>query len=303
MPHAQSRNARLWYEETGEGEPIVFVHEFGGDLRSWEHQVRWFSRSHRCVRYNARGYPPSDVPTDDADYGQEHAADDIAAVMDAAGIERAHIVGLSMGAFATLHFGLRHPARARSLVVAGVGSGAPKALRPEFIEHSRASAQRFLDEGSAAVAPDMGMAASRVQLLVKDPLGWQEFVQQLAEHSAQGSALTLRNYQARRPSLYDLEAELAAIDIPTLLVCGDEDDPCLDANLFLKRIMRCANLWFVPGTGHAVNLEEPAAFNAEVGRFLARVENGSWRPRDPRAQAGATSSLGVSPAEKNRQDA
>jgi len=289
MPYAPSDGARIWYEETGAGRPIVFVHEFGGDLRSWEQQVRQFSRDYRCIRFNARGYPPSDVPEADSAYGQAHAADDIAAVLDALAIERAHIVGLSMGAFATLHFGLRHPRRATALVAAGVGSGAPREQRAAFAEQSRAAAQRFLDEGSAAVAPEMGMSATRIQLRNKDPLGWAEAIAQLAEHSALGSALTLRNYQALRPSLYDLQAELAACAIPTLLIVGDEDEPCLDANLFLKRTMRSANLLMLPGTGHAVNLEEPAAFNDAVARFLASVERGSWRPRDPRAVVGGAS--------------
>jgi pimeloyl-ACP methyl ester carboxylesterase len=286
MPLASSDGARIHYEETGSGYPIVFVHEFGGDLRSWDAQVQAFARDYRCIRYNARGYPPSDVPEADSAYGQAHAADDIAAVMRAAGVGRAHIVGLSMGGFATLHFGLRHPEMASALVVAGAGSGAPREGRPAFAAQADRLAQRFLDAGAAVVARDLGMGATRVQLLNKDPLGWATFVTQLAEHSPLGSAKTLRNYQALRPSLYDLEAELAAIRVPTLLVVGDEDEPCLDANLFLKRTMTCARLWMLPGTGHAVNLEEPAAFNAGVAQFLASVERGSWRPRDPRTIGG-----------------
>ncbi len=288
MPFASSDGARLYYEDVGSGHPIVFVHEFGGDLRSWEAQVRWFARDYRCIRFNARGYPPSDVPESDAAYGQAHAADDIAAVMRAAGVDRAHIVGLSMGAFATLHFGLRHPQMALSLVVAGAGSGAPRAERPAFQQAARDSADRFLAEGSAALAPEMGMSGTRVQLLNKDPVGWQEFVDQLAEHSALGSAMTLRNYQAERPSLYDLERELAAITLPTLLVVGDEDEPCIEANVFLKRTIRASQLWMMPGTGHAVNLEEPAAFNAGVERFLSTVDRGTWKPRDPRTIGGGS---------------
>ena len=117
---------RLYYEETGEGVPIVFVHEFAGDHRSWEPQMRFFGRRHRCIAYAARGYPPSDVPERVESYSQKRAAADIRAVMAGAGIERAHVVGLSMGAFATLHFGLDYPEQALSLVAAGVGYGAEK---------------------------------------------------------------------------------------------------------------------------------------------------------------------------------
>jgi pimeloyl-ACP methyl ester carboxylesterase len=287
MPYANSRGARLWYEEVGTGYPIVFVHEFGADLREWEQQVRWFSREYRCIRFNARGYPPSDVPESDELYGYEHSADDIGAVLDALGIEKAHVVGLSMGAYATLQFGLRSPSRTSALVVAGVGSGAPREHRIAFKEQAEATAARYLAEGSGALAEGLGYGATRVQLLNKDPLGWQQFVAHHAEHSAVGSAYTLRRYQALRPSLFDFERELADCKVPTLLIVGDEDEPCLDTNLFLKRTMPTAQLWMLPATGHAVNLEEPAAFNAGVHTFLSAVDRGCWRRRDPRTNSGA----------------
>jgi pimeloyl-ACP methyl ester carboxylesterase len=260
MPYAQSSGVKLYFEETGTGRPIIFVHEFGSDHREWETQVRWFSRQYRCITFNARGYPPSDVPEDDAWYGQDHATDDIAAVLKHLAIEKAHVVGLSMGAFATLHFGLRYREMASSLVVAGCGSGAPMSEREIFKQQCDATAERFLKEGSASVARALGLGPTRVQLLAKDPRGWEEFVQHLSEHSPIGSALTLRNYQALRPSLYDFTVELAKMTVPVLLIVGDEDEPCLDASLFLKRTISSAALWMVPRTGHAVNLEEPDAF-------------------------------------------
>ncbi len=292
MPFADSNGTRLYYDDCGSGHPIVFVHEFAGDVRSWEAQMRWFSRTYRCLRFNARGYPPSDVPDANEAYSQAIAADDIAAVLRAAGVAKAHVVGLSMGGFATLHFGLRHPAMASALIVAGAGSGAPRHDRQAFKEQADLLAERFLKEGTAGIAQALGVGATRVQLLVKDPLGWAEFVRDLTEHSPLGSALTLRNYQALRPSLYDLEAELKAIRIPTLLIVGDEDEPCLDANLFLKRTIPTSQLWVVPGTGHAVNLEEPAAFNAGVDQFLAAVDRATWKPRDPRSLAGGLLPMG-----------
>ena len=118
MAYANADGVKLYYEESGEGFPIIFVHEFAGDYRSWEPQVRYFSRRYRCVSFDARGYPPSEVPEDQALYSQDIAADDIAAVMKAATIERAHVVGMSMGGFAALHFGLRYAAMAESIVVA-----------------------------------------------------------------------------------------------------------------------------------------------------------------------------------------
>ncbi|HEY6419871.1 MAG TPA: alpha/beta hydrolase [Candidatus Binataceae bacterium] len=286
MPYAQSAGVKLYFEDTGTGHPIIFVHEFGADYRAWETQVRWFSREYRCITFNARGYPPSDVPDDDAAYGQDHAADDIAAIATHLELARAHVVGLSMGAFAALHFGLRYPEMASALVVAGCGSGAPKSDREMFKKQCDATADRFLREGAEIVARALGLGPTRVQLQNKDPRGWEEFVRHLGEHSPKGSALTLRNYQGLRPSLYDLRDQLKGLTIPVLLAVGDEDEPCLDANIFLKRTIPSAALWMVPRTGHAINLEEPDAFNRVVQEFFGTVERGRWTLRDPRTTAG-----------------
>lgn len=283
MPFAPSKGVRLYFESTGSGHPIIFVHEFAADHRNWETQVRWFSRQYQCITFSARGYPPSDVPADESAYGYEYSVDDIAAVLDHLGLAQAHVVGLSQGGYATLMFGLRHPRRATSLVVAGAGSGAWLPDRAQFIEHSRAQADRFVQEGSPAMAQAIGLGPTRVQLQNKDVRGWEEFVRYLGEHSALGSAMTMRRFQAERPSFFDFKADLSRLTIPTLLVVGDEDDPCLDTNLFLKRAIPTAGLWTIPKTGHAVNLEEPGLFNQGVQEFFSAVERGRWPARDPRS--------------------
>lgn len=293
MPYVSSGSVRLYYEEVGKGEPIVFVHEFGSDVREWDMQLRWFSREFRCIAFNARGYSPSDVPASSNDYGHVHAADDIAAVVRGLGLGKAHIVGLSMGAYAALLFGIRHPALARSLVVAGCGSGAALSHRESFKKHAEAMADAFLQKGSAHVAQELGNGATRIQLQNKDPRSWDEFVAHLSDHSAEGSAMTLRHYQAQRPSLYDFEADLEAMTIPVLLAVGDEDEPCLDINLYLKRAIRSSALWVAPRTGHAVNLEEPAAFNGAVQSFLSSVDRGCWPMRDPRSLVTGLANPGV----------
>jgi pimeloyl-ACP methyl ester carboxylesterase len=278
-----SDGVRLYVEEAGSGAPIVFVHEFAGDHRSWELQVRYFSRRYRCITFAARGYPPSDVPDDVAAYSQARAATDIADVLAALGLAKAHIVGLSMGGFATVHFGLEHPARALSLVVAGAGYGAEKQHQDYFRGVSEEVARQFLAHGSRTVAETYALSASRVQFQNKDPRGWREFADQLGEHSAVGAANTMRGVQARRPSLYDLEERLRRMPVPTLIVCGDEDDHCLQPALYMKRVIPASGLLVLPKTGHTLNLEEPAAFNGAVAEFLAMVEAGKWSPRDPRA--------------------
>jgi len=274
---------KLFYEETGAGTPIVFVHEFAGDHRSWEPQVRHFSRRYRCIAYSARGYPPSEVPEDVERYSQARARDDIRCVLDALGIQRAHVVGLSMGAFATLHFGITYGYRALSLTIAGGGYGAHPAHYAKFQEDARANAAAIRRDGMERFAATYGHGPTRVQLQNKDPHGFAEYIRQLAAHSATGSANTLLGTQVRRPSLYDLTAEMARIDVPTLVLAGDEEEPCLEVCLLMKRAIRTAGLAILPKSGHAINLEEPALFNQLVGDFFHQVEAGRWMPRDPRS--------------------
>lgn len=276
-------DVRLYVEEAGSGSAIVFVHEFAGDYRSWEPQMRYFARRHRCVTYNARGYPPSDVPDDPAAYSQARACDDIRAVMDGLGIDKAHIVGLSMGGFATLHFGLTYPDRALSLTVAGCGYGAEKGQREKFRGEAEVIGKFLEEKGMAQFAELYGHGPTRVQFENKDPRGFEEFKEMLAEHSNIGSARTQLGVQRERPSLYDLEDQLKELSVPTLVVTGDEDWPCLMPGIYLKQCIASAGLLVVPNTGHTINLEEPAAFNQGVADFVAQVEAGRWPHRDPRA--------------------
>ena len=278
-----SDGVKLYFEDAGTGTPIVFVHEFGGDHRSWELQMRYFSRRHRCITFAARGYPPSDVPQSDEAYSQRRAVEDIVAVMDGARIDRAHLVGLSMGGFATLHLGLEHPKRALSLVVAGAGYGAEKQHEAYFREVSMEVARQYEAQGGETFAKTYSLGASRVQFQNKDPRGWREFATMLGEHSALGSANTMRGVQARRPSLYDLEDRLKQMQVPTLVVVGDEDDHCLQPGIFLKQTVPACGLLVLPKTGHTLNLEEPDHFNHFVAEFVGMVEAGRWLPRDPRA--------------------
>ena len=267
---------KIHYEECGSGAPIVFVHEFAGDIRSWQPQLAHFSRRYRCVAFNARGYPPSDVPESFERYSQEHARDDIVAVMDALGILRAYVVGLSMGGFATLHFGIKYSNRALGLVVAGCGYGAVPAQKEEFQRDARENAKRMLEEGMARAAVTYGHRPARLQLKAKDPRGFERFVRHLSEHSALGSANTMLGYQARRPSLYELKEEMAKISAPLLVVAGDEDDATLEPGLLMKRTIPHAGLAVFPRSGHALNLEEPELFNRVVEDFFHQVEAGRW---------------------------
>ena len=290
MPYANSNGVKLYYEAAGKGTPIVFVHEFSGDLRSWEAQLRHFSRRYRCVAFNARGYPPSDVPAA-AKYSHTLATDDIANLMRRLGIGRAHVVGCSMGAYSTLQFGLRYPRRALSLTAVGAGAGADPARRAEFLKSSAASARRFEEGGLAAAMKPYRNAPNRIQLESKDPRAWREFFKRFSERSAVGHANTIRGVQMRRPALQGMGSRLARLKVPLLVVVGDEDESSLDTGLFLKRVCPAARLTIVPATGHVVNVEEPDLFNRITEDFLTLVDSGRWRPRDPRSYNRSTMAM------------
>ena len=292
MPFATTDDGvKLYFEETGSGTPIVFVHEFAADHRSWEMQMRHFGQRHRCITYGARGYPPSDVPEKVASYSQIRATDDILAVMDHLEIRKAHIVGLSMGGFATLHFGLRHASRALSLVVAGVGYGAEREQQQKFRAEVELVAKSLLTEGMAAFAEKYAYGPTRVQFENKDPRGFAEFKKALAEHSALGSANTQIGVQGQRPSLYDLVDQMRNMAVPTLILTGDEDWPCLAPGLLMKREIPSAALAVMPNCGHTINLEDPDLFNRIVGDFIGQVDAGRWPRRDQRAVSASITGM------------
>jgi pimeloyl-ACP methyl ester carboxylesterase len=276
-------NVKLYYEDTGSGVPVVFVHEFAGDYRSFEPQVRHFARRYRCIAFNARGWTPSEVPQDVSSYSQARACDDIRCVLDQLNIDKAHVTGLSMGGLATLHFGLAYPERARSLVVAGAGYGAEKDQREKFRNEAVVIAAKLEKEGMVAFAEAYAYGPTRVQLQNKDPRGFAEFKRQLAEHSAKGAANTQLGIQRERPSIFDLGPQLARLTVPTLILNGDEDWPCLLPGVFMKRMIPSAALQLIPNSGHAINIEEPDAFNAALAAFWAQVDADRWPMRDPRA--------------------
>jgi len=292
MPFATTDDGvRLHYEESGSGAPVIFVHEYAGDHRAWETQMRHFGQRYRAITYAARGYPPSDVPDDVTRYSQARAADDIAAILDHLGIDKAHVVGLSMGGFATLHFGFRHADRALSLCVAGCGYGAEKGQRDKFRSEVAAVAA-FIDEhGIEVFAAKYAYGPTRVQFENKDPRGFDEFKRQLAEHSAIGARNTQLGVQGERPSLYDLVDQMAALTVPTLILTGDEDWPCLQPALLMKQTIPSSALSVMPNCGHTINLEDPDQFNRLVGDFIVQVDAGRWPKRDPRAMVSSITGM------------
>jgi|SRR5262245_44289227 len=284
MPHiAAPDGTKLYVEEVGSGTPVVFVHEYAGDYRSWEPQLRHFARQHRCVTFSQRGYPPSEVPADPARYSQVLLRDDVIAVMDTLGIGKAHIVGHSMGAYTALHVGIRYPERCLSVTAAGCGWGStPDAEKREAMKALAAeTGQMFADEGIASAAARYADAPMRQAFKHKDPRGFAEFARMLAEHSAEGHAAMMLNVQLKRPTLWEMEAGLKQFSVPLLVIVGDEDDLCLDGSVFLKRTAPTAALLVIPRAGHTINSEEPAAVNAALAELFAAAEAGRWLAHKP----------------------
>jgi pimeloyl-ACP methyl ester carboxylesterase len=275
MPFAEGGGVRIYFEDTGEGVPIIWSHEYAGDYRSWALQVGYFSRSHRTIVYNHRGYPPSGVPVDEDEYSQDHLIEDLRALVEQLGITSAHFVGLSMGANVVLNLALRYPGLCRSVVFASGGSGTVQ--REAFEAQGQRLIQGLREHGMASAVEELSAGPTRTPFLRKDPRGFALFQSELAEHSVEGMANIYRGVQLRRPTIFQLKDKLNDLRVPTLVMVGDEDDPCLEPALFLKREIPGARLCVIPDTGHCVNLEEPALFNAYVQDFFTSVDRGTWK--------------------------
>jgi pimeloyl-ACP methyl ester carboxylesterase len=272
MPRMMVNGVSLAYEEYGEGFPLVWCHDYTGSMDSWKPQIHHFSRRYRVIVYNARGYPPSDVPTDPEAYDQEKSVDDLYHLLGRLGITRAYVGGVSMGGAIAYVFALRHPEAARAIVVASAGTGStdPAAFR----ETQRTNADELEQRGIDALTERA--ESLQPQLKVKDPLAWQQLIDQYLAHSPLGLALTARGVQAKRPPVFEFADELRQMQTPALIVIGDEDEPCLEPALFLRRTLPNSGLVVFPRTGHLVHLEEPELFNRSVSGFLTMVEAGKW---------------------------
>jgi len=276
------RGINLYYEEAGSGIPILFLHEFAGDWRSWEPQMRFFSGRYRAITFSARGYLPSDVPDTPEAYSQDLQIEDLKGLLDVLRIDRAHLCGLSMGSNTALFFGLKYLDRVRALTIAGSGYGSGK-NRQEFHRLVAEVADGILKGGMKAVSENIAQGPTHIQLQNKSPRAWEEFRRQFEEHSAKGSALTFLGVQGKRPSIVDLGDQLKKMSLPVLIILGDEDEPGIEGSLFMKRNIPRAGLEVYPRSGHVVNLEEPERFNRSVLDFITAVDAGRWEPRDPRS--------------------
>ena len=288
MPYMKTDDGiRLYIEDIGSGQPILFIHEFGGTHQSWRAQVRFFSRRYRCVTYAARGYAPSDVPDDPSAYSQERAVGDAVAVLNHLGLGPVHVVGLSMGAFCALHLGLTHPESVSALVLGSIGYGSAPATRARFLQECASLADAFESEPLDKVADRFNRGAARIQLLQKDPRTWEDVKADMVARSPRSAASIIRGIQMARQSFYEFPDRLTSLAVPTLVMAGDQDWGCVEPSLFLRDHLSGSGLCIFPQTGHTINLEEPDLFNQMVSAFLSAVEHDSW----PVSLAGTNSTF------------
>ncbi len=273
MPFLHTDDAvRLYVTDEGksDGPVIVFAHEFGGDHRSWNDQVAAFAASHRCIRYCARGFAPSDIPHDKGSYGQACSTRDLACVADHFGLKRFHLVGCSMGSFTSLMFAAEQPRRIASLTLTGVSSG------PD--ESGRAAYHAMLAEEIAMLEQDAGEGSvgwfaidpANRRMPEKVPQAWAAYRERLLHQSVHGALMTVSTLHWDRIALATMAAQIAAIAAPVLLIYGTEDGPLVaPANTWLAANLPNARSLPVERTGHLVQIEEAALFNAELARLMA----------------------------------
>jgi len=264
MPHLTTDDkVKLYYEETGTGTPVVFVHEFAGDVRSWEPQLRELGRTYRCIAYNARGYPPSDVPGEVQFYSQERARDDIRAVLDALKIDKAHVVGHSMGGWILTLLCYESPNRVRKAVnVAGGGT----AIRPlQNMVEFKVPAPDQIRQHYARLA-----AASGGVLEVEDLAAPYIAKRDLPGH-AEGFAKVMRHMtNPLTRQRYNTLRRLPFITVPTLVVWGREDpvNSLEEVGMPTANGIPGAKLIVYDNTGHSVPWEQPERFSRDVLAFL-----------------------------------
>ena len=274
MPIARLGDVELYYEETGAGVPLVWSHEFGGDFRSWEPQVRHFSRRYRVVTYNHRGYAPSSVPKGARAYSQDILVEDLQQLLRHLGLGQVHLGGCSMGANVARDFALAHPEMIRSLIMVGAGAGSVN--REQFLESQAATARGLDGEGIGWRVRSFETLPSRASFKAKDPRGFAEFLRQSGEHDAHACAHLAREVMSKRRTVPELRSALSALSVPTLIMVGDQDEPCVEPSLMMRALIPHAGLVVFPACGHTPNIEEPGLFNLHVAEFLASVERGRW---------------------------
>lgn len=285
MPRVGVNGVSLYYEVAGHGPPLVLAHGFACGLRMWDPQVKALARRWRVVTYDVRGHGISEAPADPAAYSQPIFVADLRALLERLGIRRAAVGGLSMGGNIALNFALAHAEMVTALVIADTGAGSDQTAEWVATVHSLAGALER--EGVEAFA-DSALANPLFARYAAQGPAAERFIRScLMTHRARGLALTAREVLAKRPTIYSLGPRLRALAVPTLLIVGEHDEPCVKVHRFMAEAIPGARSVTIPGVGHLTNLEAPRAFTRAVTAFLAGHTRGRRSAPTPGPRAAA----------------
>ena len=269
---------KLFYETQGKGPPILFVHEFGGDYRSWARQVSALKSKHLCITYIARGFWPSDAPDNEAAYGQRQASSDLLAILDHLELQAVHLVGTSMGSFTSLDVALNHPQRVLSLTLVGNSSGPRNDTETEHFRQNWIGEEVRLRQahGPAGAVKVLRNDPAYQSCQARDPEGWAAYAANLEQQPVHGAIHLLKTLHWNRVSLFDEADRIGAFSKPVLLVTGADDYYLVgETNRFLKRTLpHCTHLHF-EDTGHLANIERAPEFNTALD---SHIEQASLQP-------------------------
>ena len=269
---------KIFYEVQGEGAPIVFVHEFGGDYRSWARQVATLKSDHRCISFSARGFWPSEAPDEETSYGQSRSSSDLLALIDHLVLDAVHLVGTSMGSFTSLDVALAHPERVLTLTLVGNSSGPRDALeRDQYRQNWIGEEVRLREARGPAGAVDVLRSDPAYRSFqANDPESWATYATNLEQQPVHSAIHILKTLHWSRVSLFDQADRLRAFDKPVLLVTGAEDYYLVaETNDFLVQTLpSCQHLHF-DRTGHLANIERAAEFNAALRSHVERISGRS----------------------------
>jgi 3-oxoadipate enol-lactonase len=262
---ARVGSARIGYDDLGQGTPVVFLHAFPLDRTMWAPQTSALADQWRCLAIDVRGFGES---TAEGPFTVDRYADDVAAVLEAAGVGRAVIVGLSMGGYVAFAFWRSHPQRVRAFVLADTRAGADA---PDTRERRRELMALARTSGAAAVADRqiVGLLGKTTRERRPDLAAGVRAI--AANASVEGIVGALEALVARP----DSTPTLSTVSVPTLVIVGEEDviTPMKEARV-MQAAIPGSRLEVLAHAGHLSSVERPAAFNAVLSEFLNAHESG-----------------------------
>ncbi|MBL7211010.1 MAG: alpha/beta hydrolase [Desulfobacteraceae bacterium] len=258
----------LYYEQTGEGEAIVFLHGYTGSTQDWADQVKAVSDRYKAIAIDNRGHGKSEAPKAEEDYSINIFSEDLYALLRQLGIDRCCLVGHSMGGFISLQFILDHPELVKALVLVDTSSGDFERA-PGFVEFRAKLDELARNEGlEAAFEYDAANNPMRIERFQKHPELREVTRRKVMNTSVDGYVYVARTFGKWQP----VTGRLNEIAVPTLIFLGEEDAPFIKASQTMKESIKDSRLVTVPGVGHSPHEEAPDLFNKAFLDFLSKIE-------------------------------